>query len=165
MNVFVLARAATYAALFVSLIFVYLPGRLLSWSGVVQPAVIEMPQIAAVIVGGVGALTALWCILTFLFLGKGTPAPLDPPQRLVVRGPYRFVRNPMYIGAGLGLAGAALYYESISMAIYAALFLLAAHLFVIFYEEPTLRRMFGSEYQAYCSAVRRWLPGMRFSNR
>jgi protein-S-isoprenylcysteine O-methyltransferase Ste14 len=69
------------------------------------------------------------------------------------------VRNPMYIGAGLGLAGAAISYESISIAIYTALFLITAHLFVIFYEEPTLQRMFGSEYEAYCASVRRWWPG------
>jgi protein-S-isoprenylcysteine O-methyltransferase Ste14 len=65
----------------------------------------------------------------------------------------------MYIGAGLGLAGAAISYESISIAIYAGLFFLTAHLFVVFYEEPALLRMFGSEYKAYCNTVRRWRPG------
>ncbi len=159
MNIFTVARAITYAALFIGLIFVYLPGRLLSWSGVVRPAVVELPQIAGMIVGGVGALTALWCVFTFVFVGKGTPAPFDPPRRLVIAGPYRFVRNPMYIGAGLGLAGVAIFYGSIPMAIYTGLFLLAAHFFVIAYEEPTLRRTFGSHYEAYCSTVRRWLPG------
>lgn len=161
MNIFTVVRAVTYAALFIGLIFVYLPGRLLSWTGVVRPTVVEMPQIAGMIVGGIGAAIALWCVFTFVFVGKGTPAPFDPPQRLVIRGPYRFVRNPMYIGAGLGLVGPALFYESISMAIYAACFLLAAHLFVIAYEEPALRRRFGSDYEAYCGAVRRWLPGIR----
>jgi protein-S-isoprenylcysteine O-methyltransferase Ste14 len=65
------------------------------------------------------------------------------------------MRNPMYIGAGLGLAGPAISYQSMSIAIYAGLFLITAHLFVVFYEEPTLRRMFGSEYERYCSSVRR----------
>src|SRR5438094_4771461 len=74
---------------------------------------------------------------------KGTPAPFDPPRKLVIRGPYRFVRNPMYIGAGMTLAGAALFYESISIFIYAGLFFLITHLFVVLYEQPTLRRTLG----------------------
>jgi protein-S-isoprenylcysteine O-methyltransferase Ste14 len=160
-NIFVVVRAITYAALFIGLLFIYLPGRLLAWSGVVRPAVIEAPQMAGMIVGGVGAALALWCLITFAFSGRGTPAPFDPPRRLVIRGPYRFVRNPMYIGAALGLAGAAIFYGSIPMAIYAGLFLLVAHLFVIFYEEPTLRRTFGAEYEAYCRCVKRWWPKTR----
>ena len=158
MNIFVVVRAITYAALFIGLLFIYLPGRLLVWSGVVRPAVIEAPQIAGMIVGGVGAALALWCLVTFAFIGRGTPAPFDPPRRLVIRGPYRLVRNPMYIGAGLGLTCAAIFYGSISMALYAGLFLVTAHLFVIFYEEPALRRTFGAEYEAYCRRVRRWWP-------
>ena len=158
MNIFAVARAVTYAALFIGLIFVYLPGRLLSWSGLVRPEAKGALQITGMIVGGVGTVIALWCIFTFVFVGKGTPAPIDPPRRLVIRGPYRFVRNPMYIGAGLVLAGLAIFYGSISVAIYAGLFLLAAHIFVVAYEEPTLRRTFGQEYDAYCARVRRWWP-------
>lgn len=158
MNIFVLARAITYAALFIGLLFIYLPGRLLSWSGIVQPEGTRIAQIAGMIASGIGSVIAFWCIFAFVFVGKGTPAAFDPPRRLVIAGPYRFVRNPMYVGAGLALAGAALFYESISIAIYAALFLLTAHLFVVFYKEPTLRRMFGSEYEAYCTSVRRWRP-------
>ena len=59
----------------------------------------------------IGTAMALWCVFAFVFIGKGTPAPFDPPRKLVVRGPYRFVRNPMYIGAGMTLAGAALHYQ------------------------------------------------------
>jgi protein-S-isoprenylcysteine O-methyltransferase Ste14 len=106
----------------------------------------------------IGTVIALWCVFTFVFIGKGTPAPFDPPRKLVIRGPYRFVRNPMYIGAGMSLAGAALYYESLSILIYAGLFFLITHLFVVLYEEPTLRRTFGDEYEAYCQRVRRWRP-------
>jgi protein-S-isoprenylcysteine O-methyltransferase Ste14 len=100
-------------------------------------------------------------VFTFVFIGKGTPAPFDPPRKLVIRGPYRFVRNPMYIGAGMTLAGAALYYESLSVFIYTCLFFLATHLFVVLYEEPTLRRTFGDEYEAYCDRVKRWWPKKR----
>ena len=106
---FILVRAVTYAALFIGLVLVYLPGRFLAWSGIVRPAVIGAPQVAEMIIGTIGAAIALWCVFTFAFIGKGTPAPFDPPRRLVIRGPYRFVRNPMYIGAGIALAGAALF--------------------------------------------------------
>jgi protein-S-isoprenylcysteine O-methyltransferase Ste14 len=132
----------------------------LSWSGIVRPAAIELQQIAGMIVAAIGAAIALWCIFTFATIGKGTPAPFDPPRRLVIRGPYRFVRNPMYIGAGLALAGAALYYESWRLLIYAVVFLLVMHLFVMLHEEPTLRETFGPEYEAYCGKVRRWWPGV-----
>ncbi|PYL49317.1 MAG: isoprenylcysteine carboxyl methyltransferase [Verrucomicrobia bacterium] len=158
MNTFAVVRAVTYAALFIGLLFIYLPGRLLTWSGVVRPEPNSAPQIAGMIVSSIGTVIALWCIFTFVFVGKGTPAPFDPPRRLVIRGPYRFVRNPMYIGAVLVLAGLAIFYQSISVAIYAGLFLLAAHIFVVAYEEPTLRRTFGQEYDAYCVRVRRWWP-------
>ena len=105
-----------------------------------------------------GAVLALWCIFTFAFIGRGTPAPFDPPRRLVIRGPYRFVRNPMYIGAGLALAGAALFYGSWQLLVYAGLFLLITHIFVVGYEEPALRQTFGPEYEAYWHRVRRWWP-------
>jgi protein-S-isoprenylcysteine O-methyltransferase Ste14 len=108
--------------------------------------------------GGDGTAIALWCVLVFVFIGKGTPAAFDPPRKLVIRGPYRFVRNPMYIGAGMTLAGVALFYESLSISIYTGLFFLITHLFVVLYEEPTLRRTFGDEYEAYFHRVRRWMP-------
>ena len=155
---FVLVRAVTYAALFISFVLVYLPARFLAWSGVVAPATTVAPRVAGMIMVTIGTAIAFWCVSTFVFIGKGTPAPFDPPRKLVIRGPYRFVRNPMYIGAGMTLAGAALFYESLSIFIYAGLFFLVTHLFVVLYEEPTLRRTFGSEYEAYCDRVKRWLP-------
>jgi protein-S-isoprenylcysteine O-methyltransferase Ste14 len=155
---FVFARAVTWAALFIGFVLVYLPGRLLSWTGIVRPAAIAVPQVAGIVIGAAGAAVALWCIFTFATIGKGTPAPFDPPRRLVIRGPYRFVRNPMYIGAGLALASAALFYESLPLLGYAGLFFLATQVFVVGYEEPTLRRTFGQEYEAYCRQVGRWWP-------
>ncbi len=155
---FLLVRALTYAALFIGLVLIYLPARLLSWSGIVRPAVIEVQQVAGMVIGAAGAAVVLWCIFTFASIGRGTPLPLDPPRRLVIQGPYRFVRNPMYIGAGLALGSAALFYESFPLLGYTGLFFLATHLFVVWYEEPTLRQTFGQEYEAYCRQVRRWWP-------
>jgi len=157
---FVMFRAITYATLFIAFVLIYLPSRFLSWSGIVRPAAMGGPQILGMLIGSAGAVVALWCIGTFARTGKGTPAPFDPPRKLVIRGPYRFVRNPMYTGAGLALAGAALFYESVFLLLYVGIFLLAAHLFVVLYEEPTLRRTFREDYEAYCHRVRRWRPGM-----
>jgi len=155
---FVLVRTVTYAAFFIGLVLVYLPARFLSWSGIVRPAIIGAPQVVGMIMVTIGTAIALWCGFTLVFVGKGTPAPFDPPRKLVIRGPYRFVRNPMYIGAGTTLAGAALFYESLSIFIYTGVFFLITHLFVVLYEEPTLRRTFGNEYKAYFGRVSRWLP-------
>jgi protein-S-isoprenylcysteine O-methyltransferase Ste14 len=155
---FVLARAVTYSALFIGFLLVFLPARLLARSGVTNPPAIGVPQATGMLAAAIGAALALWCILTFALLGRGTPAPVDAPRHLVVRGPYKFVRNPMYLGAGTALAGAALFYESAALAGYAGAFLLMTHAFVMWYEEPTLRTTFGAEYGAYCRQVRRWWP-------
>jgi protein-S-isoprenylcysteine O-methyltransferase Ste14 len=155
---FVLVRAITYASLFVGLCLIYVPARFLSWSGIIHPAKIEAQQIVAMLLGAFGALIALWSVFTFAFFGRGTPAPFDPPGRLVIHGPYRFVRNPMYIGAVLALASAALFYKSWPLLSYAGIFFLAAHFFILWYEEPTLQRTFGQEYETYCRQVKRWWP-------
>ncbi len=156
--IFVLARAATYSVLFIGFLLIFLPGQILSTTGVIQPAAIGVWQIAGALLAVSGATLALTCILTFAFVGRGTPAPFDPPRRLVVRGPYRLVRNPMYLSAGVALAGAGIFYQSISLLGYAALFLFITHLFVVWYEEPALRQTFDKDYEAYCRRVGRWWP-------
>jgi len=155
---FVLIRAITYATLFIGLFLVFVPARLLSGVGIAPPEVVGIPQVGGMIIGAMGAVVALGCILAFVLVGRGTPAPFDPPRRLVIRGPYRYVRNPMYIGAGLALAGASLYYQSFALLGYTSVFFVAMHLFVVFYEEPALKQKFGAEYAAYCQTVRRWWP-------
>ncbi len=156
--VFVFVRAVTYATLFIGFVLVFLPARILSRYGVVSPPSVGIAQLLGIVTATAGAALAVWCILAFALIGRGTPAPFDPPRRLVVRGPYRHVRNPMYLGAAAALAGAALYYGSMVLALYAAGFLLVTHSFVVWYEEPTLRAMFGADYERYCSGVRRWRP-------
>jgi protein-S-isoprenylcysteine O-methyltransferase Ste14 len=156
---FVLVRAITYSALFIGFLLVFLPARVLSWSGIVRPSGIDAQQVVGGVVAASGAILALWCILTFSVIGRGTPAPFDPPRRLVAEGPYAVVRNPMYVGAALALAGAALFYRSWALLGYCAAFVLVMHLFVVLYEEPTLRASFGEPYVRYCRRVRRWWPG------
>lgn len=106
----------------------------------------------------VGASALLWCMWEFVSIGLGTPAPIDPPKVLLARGLYQFVRNPMYVAVFLILAGEAVYFESFRLAAYALFAALACHLFVVFYEEPTLRKKFGVPYLEYCKAVPRWIP-------
>jgi protein-S-isoprenylcysteine O-methyltransferase Ste14 len=155
--IFIFARAVTYSTLFIGLLLVFVPGRILERSGMARLAQLGAVEYGGIVVAVTGGAIALWCILTFVLIGRGTPAPFDPPRKLVVKGPYRYVRNPMYIGAALALGGAALFYHSAPLFGYAVVFLLVAHVFVVSYEEPTLVRLFGAEYGAYRARVGRWL--------
>ena len=159
---FVVARALAYATLFIGLVLVYVPSELVAWSGA-RPAESAIAKVAGLALAAIGGAVALWCVLAFAVLGKGTPLPLDPPRRLVVRGPYRFVRNPMYLAAAAAVVGAAIYYGSMALAAYAAVFLSLMHALVVGYEEPALRKTFGADYDRYRASVRRWRPG--FSKR
>jgi protein-S-isoprenylcysteine O-methyltransferase Ste14 len=107
-----------------------------------------------------GACVSLWCVKDFVVRGRGTPAPFYPPTRLVLLGPYRYVRNPMYVGLFLVLIGEAMLYTSLFVLLYSLFLVSAAHIFVVFYEEPTLRRKFGESYKQYFRSVPRWLPRM-----
>ncbi len=153
-----LVRALTYAALFIGFFLVFVPQRILHATGIVRPPWIGPAQMAGLELVALGGGLAVWCVVTFALVGKGTPAPFDPPRKLVIAGPYRWVRNPMYIGAGLVLVGTALFYQSEALAAFAAAFWVVVHAFVVLYEEPTLERTFGAQYSDYRNAVHRWLP-------
>ncbi len=105
-----------------------------------------------------GAAVYLWCLWDFATFGRGTPAPVDAPKRLVVRGLYRYTRNPMYLGVLTAILGWTLLFGAWELCIYAMGMGLCFHLFVVFYEEPHLRSAFGADYEAYCTRVGRWLP-------
>jgi protein-S-isoprenylcysteine O-methyltransferase Ste14 len=121
-----------------------------------------------VLLRGTGALLALAgglvlveCFVRFAWRGLGTPAPIAPTRRLIVTGLYRHVRNPMYVAVFALIAGQALLLGSLTLLVYGALVWLAFHLFVLIYEEPTLRRQFPEDYAAFSRAVPRWLPRLR----
>lgn len=156
-----LGRAVIYATFFISILFVFLPSRVLALSGVGSPANTGFEQVLGIMLTAAGAALGAWCILTFVFVGKGTQAPFDPPRSLVIRGPYRALRNPMYAGATLALAGVALYYGSVGLLGYTVLFWLATHLGVVLLEEPHLRKSFGRVYEDYCAQTGRWWPRPR----
>ena len=105
-----------------------------------------------------GGAIYLWCVWDFATFGRGTPAPIDAPRELVVRGLYRYTRNPMYLGVLTTILGWACLFRSGAVLLYALAVAAAFQLFIVLYEEPHLQRTFGSAYAEYCSHVGRWLP-------
>ena len=106
----------------------------------------------------IGTTVLIWCFWDFLAKGKGTPAPIDPPRELVVSGLYKYVRNPMYVGVLLVIIGHFLWFGFWNLLIYAVLVFVGFSAFVVFYEEPTLKRNFGAAYEEYLKRVPRWIP-------
>ena len=104
-----------------------------------------------------GAAIYAWCLWDFAVTGRGTPAPIDAPKKLVVRGLYRYSRNPMYVGVLTVIVGWALLYRSPVLALYALVVATAFHLVVVFYEERQLAAEFGGQYDEYRATVSRWL--------
>jgi protein-S-isoprenylcysteine O-methyltransferase Ste14 len=111
-----------------------------------------------------GAVLALTCVGLFVVRGRGTPAPFDPPRAFVAVGPYAKVRNPMYIGGWLALAGLGLWERSAAMVLFSLLWVGAAHVLVVAYEERTLRKTFDGSYERYLQSVPRWMPTIRRSD-
>jgi protein-S-isoprenylcysteine O-methyltransferase Ste14 len=118
-----------------------------------------LSQYVGLILIATGAAVLLWSIVDFALHGRGTLAPVDPPKELVVRGPYCFVRNPMYLGVLTVLLGESVFFRSASLLWYAILVLIVFVVVILAYEEPVLRAQFGESYARYVSSVRRWIPG------
>jgi protein-S-isoprenylcysteine O-methyltransferase Ste14 len=106
-----------------------------------------------------GLAPVIWVCLEFIRYGHGTPAPFDPPRKFVHHGLYRWVRNPMYLGAGLLIPlGEAVYFGSWWMVLYSAIVMIILHLYIVFREEPELERRYGRPYLKYKRDVSRWIP-------
>jgi protein-S-isoprenylcysteine O-methyltransferase Ste14 len=138
----------------------YLPYAILRGGGA-APATGPAERMLGDAVLAAGLAIYVWCVADFALAGRGTPAPIDPPRELVVRGLYRFARNPMYVGVLAVIAGQAVRFASLPLAVYAIVIFAGFHRFVIGYEEPALRRSFDGAYERYCAAVPRWLPRLR----
>jgi len=150
-------------AAFFALWFWLLPG----WLGFqVETAGTSRGRWLGAIPSILGFAVALRCVWDFGWTGRGTPAPIAPPQRLVVVGFYRYVRNPMHVGFAAGWIGLWIVFGHPHPTVIAAVAAVAlgVHLFVVFYEEPTLRKKFGADYQEYCCNLRRWWPRVRAWN-
>ena len=138
----------------------WIPYALSGWR--IQPPLFGAPagRIVGSVVAVIGAAGLIECFGRFAIKGRGTPAPIAPPEVLVVSGLYRYVRNPMYIAVLSVIVGQALLWGNVRLLEYAGLVWLLFHGFVQVYEEPTLRRQFGSSYEVYCTNVPRWFPRM-----
>lgn len=157
MSAFIAVRALVFATAFMGAWFwVILRLRPLSreWDAVL-PVWIAAPGVA---LGLAGALGIVLCIALFVVRGRGTPAIFDAPRRFVAVGPYRHVRNPMYLSAIATFCGFGLYTRSLAVLAFAAAWFLMIHAVVLFIEEPGLRRRFGGTYAEYCRRVPRWMP-------
>jgi len=156
-RVFAILRALVIAPLFVWIWTWMFPRWFARSKGV--PFEVQ-PNVIAFVLMAIGGAIMIRCVWDFAWTGRGTPAPFDPPRRLVVRGLYRWVRNPMYIGMGFFLAGEALLVPNVATEILIMMLILwiVVNGFVMLYEEPKLRQLFGDDYKDYCANVRRWIP-------
>lgn len=154
-----LVEAALFTVFVPGTVTVWLPFFILLDGMPVSPATWGPLQFGALPLAGVGLAVYFWCLWDFVAAGRGIPLPLDHPRRLVVRGLYRYVRNPMYLGVLCVLLAEVSFFRSTVLLLYTIGWFVIVHAFVVLYEEPTLRRKFGDEYDRYVRSVRRWLPG------
>jgi protein-S-isoprenylcysteine O-methyltransferase Ste14 len=148
-----LAKNLLFTVVVPGTVAVYVPVFVFSHA----PVVVSPSTVVAVLLLLTGTSVYLWCIWNFASSGRGTPAPIDPPRYLVVRGLYQYSRNPMYVAVLSVIFGWSLLFQSLSLAIYGLAVAACFHLFVVLYEEPHLKRVFGSSYEQYCAEVGRWL--------
>jgi protein-S-isoprenylcysteine O-methyltransferase Ste14 len=143
---------------------VYLPWAISQWH--LQPPLLGVPafRVIGALMIAAGILVLLDSFGRFAIQGFGTPAPIAPPEHLVVTGLYRYVRNPMYVGVLSSILGQGLFFGSRNVLQYGLVVWLGFFAFVLFYEEPALRRKFGSAYEEYCTQVRRWIPRLAGQN-
>jgi protein-S-isoprenylcysteine O-methyltransferase Ste14 len=162
-------RSSTATILLKLLAFtIVIPGTVTAW----LPFFILFPKLRAhtiswndstliaILLITAGVVGYLWCASDFAFVGKGTPSPIDPPKNLVVRGLYKYTRNPMYLSVLAIMAGESLLLRSAALFEYSVAVGVCFHLFVVFYEEGALGRKMGDAYMRYCEQVPRWLLPM-----
>jgi protein-S-isoprenylcysteine O-methyltransferase Ste14 len=156
MRLLLALRALFFVLLLPGTVAGYIPFSILRAGNLLRVPGLEFASVCAAVLAITGALVLLKCVWDFFDAGKGTLAPIDPPRFLVVRGLYRFTRNPMYNGVIGLILGEAWLFQSIDLVKYAVLVLILFHLFVVVYEEPALESQFGGSYRDYLRAVPRW---------
>ncbi len=159
------AKSLLNAVLFFGIFMVALPAAA-HW---LLPVTLPLPSWLRIAIGGtlfVGGIAVwIYCLDIFSRRGRGTPFPLDAPRLLVTSGPYSVVRNPIMAGELAVIWGEAVYLASLGVLLYAAVVTLVGHLVVIYIEEPELRERFGTQFDAYCHRVPRWLPRLSSASR
>jgi protein-S-isoprenylcysteine O-methyltransferase Ste14 len=152
-------RSIAWIVLLPGMVAGYVPWRFFGLSHV-HVAFCRPAQLLGLLAITVGALLLGTCIWEFAVTGRGTLSPVDPPRELVVRRLYRYVRNPMYLSVSTILIGELILIQTGTFLGYLLLWIVAVNLFVIAYEEPTLRKNFGASYGEYLSSVNRWIPSV-----
>ncbi len=156
MKIFLAIRSLLFLILIPGTVAGYIPLRILRGSGQLSLPGVSASSVLAGCLILLGASVLLRCVWDFLVAGRGTLAPIDPPKHLVVRGLYRYTRNPMYNGVLTVLLGEAWLFHSTALLLYAVVIFTMFHLFVVLYEEPALKSRFGESYRDYRAAVPRW---------
>lgn len=150
--------SALFLVIAPGIVAVYVPWRICHWQ-VAPPLLNFWPfRVAGVVLIATGLPALLDAFARFAIQGLGTPAPVAPPQRLVISGLFRFVRNPMYISVLLLIFGQGLLFGNVRVLEYGLIVWVGFFAFVVLYEEPVLRRKFGAQYADYCASVPRWIP-------
>ncbi|HSB89898.1 MAG TPA: isoprenylcysteine carboxylmethyltransferase family protein [Anaerolineales bacterium] len=134
------------------------PYLILQATGELAPPQLGVVEAVSIAFAIVGMAMVIWVSVVFVTHGEGTPVPIEPPRNFVAAGLYRFVRNPMYLGAILVLFAEAALFRSLWILLYAGALWLALHTFTVFLEEPQLERRFGDTYREYKASTPRWLP-------
>lgn len=137
---------------------ILVPYLILNASPSVLPPAPVLLQIFAALIMICGIVMVGWVSVVFVRKGKGTPIPLEPPTQLVIEGLYRYVRNPMYVGAVLILLGEVILFRSGWLLLYAACLWSALHIFLVKIEEPQLIRRYGTNFINYLETIPRWIP-------
>lgn len=113
---------------------------------------------------GIACILYSWCVWDFMAFGKGTPAPIEAPKYLVIKGLYRYIRNPMYVSVLCFIFGWLLLFPDGVILLYLMCIAVCLQMLVVFYEEPILHKTFGKDYLQYKNSVNRWLPKLDFQN-
>jgi protein-S-isoprenylcysteine O-methyltransferase Ste14 len=151
-------RSLLFLVLAPGMVAGYIPLVLLRQGPQFEPGILAYLAVPLWVIGVVILLSSFW---NFLAQGGGTPAPVEPPKELVAVGFYRYVRNPMYVGVLAAILGHWLWFGYWNLLVYAVIVFVAFHVFVTYYEEPTLRKKFGTAYENYRKNVPRWIPKLR----
>ena len=151
-------KSLLYLIFEAGLFALYIPLALLRVGPRIETGTISFLAIPLWLIGSLMILRSFW---DFTFKGRGTPVPSDPPKELVITGFYRYVRNPIYVGVLLIFLGHFLWFGYWALLIYTVFAFIGVHSFVVLYEEPTLKRKFGTSYEDYLKRVPRWIPKFR----
>jgi protein-S-isoprenylcysteine O-methyltransferase Ste14 len=151
-------RTLLYAIFFLGVVLGYVPWQVLRLDEALGDSLNTVLTVAGILLFVIGVLLLFAGAYYLVLRGEGTPFPLDPPQRLVVAGPYAHIQHPMVLGLLLTVFAEALWLHSPSVGIYAFLLAILANLYLTYIEEPGLERRFGEDYRSYRAVVPRWLP-------